>query len=38
VSAGRVRGVKAEKVGLTPTDVFSTLQLYLGSQYVNDFN
>jgi hydrophobe/amphiphile efflux-1 (HAE1) family protein len=29
---------KAEKVGLTPTDVFSTLQLYLGSQYVNDFN
>src|SRR5689334_14504684 len=29
---------KAEKVGLTPTDVFNTLQLYLGSQYVNDFN
>jgi multidrug efflux pump subunit AcrB len=29
---------KAEKVGLTPTDVFSTMQLYLGSQYVNDFN
>jgi hydrophobe/amphiphile efflux-1 (HAE1) family protein len=29
---------KAEKVGLTPLDVFSTLQLYLGSQYVNDFN
>jgi hydrophobe/amphiphile efflux-1 (HAE1) family protein len=29
---------KAEKVGLTPTDVFSTLQLYIGSQYVNDFN
>ena len=28
----------AEKVGLTPTDVFSTLQVYLGSQYVNDFN
>ena len=26
---------KAEKVGLTPTDVFSTLQVYLGSQYVN---
>ena len=23
--------VKAEKVGLTPTDVFSTLQVYLGS-------
>src|SRR6266568_2081424 len=30
--------VKAEKVGLTPTDVFSTLQVYLSSQYVNDFN
>jgi hydrophobe/amphiphile efflux-1 (HAE1) family protein len=29
---------KAEKVGLTPTDVFSTLQVYLGSAYVNDFN
>jgi hydrophobe/amphiphile efflux-1 (HAE1) family protein len=30
--------MKAEKVGLTPTDVFDTLQVYLGSQYVNDFN
>ncbi|GAB2894746.1 multidrug efflux RND transporter permease subunit [Paraburkholderia jirisanensis] len=30
--------VKAQKVGLTPTDVFATLQVYLGSQYVNDFN
>jgi hydrophobe/amphiphile efflux-1 (HAE1) family protein len=30
--------LKAEKVGLTPTDVFSTMQLYVGSQYVNDFN
>jgi hydrophobe/amphiphile efflux-1 (HAE1) family protein len=30
--------LKAEKVGLTPTDVFATLQVYLGSQYVNDFN
>jgi hydrophobe/amphiphile efflux-1 (HAE1) family protein len=29
---------KAEKLGLTPTDVFATLQLYLGSAYVNDFN
>ncbi len=29
---------KAEKVGLTPTDIFDTLQIYLGSQYVNDFN
>jgi multidrug efflux pump subunit AcrB len=33
-----INRVKAEKVGLTPTDVFSTLQVYLGSQYVNDFN
>jgi hydrophobe/amphiphile efflux-1 (HAE1) family protein len=30
--------LKAEKVGLSPTDVFNTLQVYLGSQYVNDFN
>ena len=30
--------LKAEKVGLTPTDVFNTLEVYLGSQYVNDFN
>jgi len=30
--------LKAEKLGLTPQDVFSTMQLYLGSQYVNDFN
>ena len=30
--------LKAEKVGLAPTDVFDTLQVYLGSQYVNDFN
>ncbi|MFY9986580.1 MAG: efflux RND transporter permease subunit [Chthoniobacterales bacterium] len=30
--------VKTEEVGLTPTDVFSTLEVYLGSQYVNDFN
>ncbi len=30
--------LKAEKVGVTPEAVFSTLQLYLGSQYVNDFN
>jgi multidrug efflux pump subunit AcrB len=29
---------KAEKLGVTPTDVFDTLQVYLGSQYVNDFN
>jgi len=30
--------LKAEKVGLTPADLFSALQVYLGSQYVNDFN
>jgi hydrophobe/amphiphile efflux-1 (HAE1) family protein len=30
--------LKAERVGVTPDAVFSTLQLYLGSQYVNDFN
>ncbi|GAB0116310.1 efflux RND transporter permease subunit [Acidisoma sp. 7E03] len=29
---------KAEMLGLTPSNVFDTLQLYLGSQYVNDFN
>ena len=30
--------MKAEKLGLTPSDIFSTLQVYLGSQYVNDFS
>ena len=30
--------LKAEKVGVTPDAVFSTLQLYVGPQYVNDFN
>ena len=30
--------LKAQKLGVTPSEVFSTLQLYLGSQYVNDFN
>lgn len=29
---------KAQKVGVTPDAVFSTLQLYIGPQYVNDFN
>ncbi|TLU72614.1 efflux RND transporter permease subunit [Lichenicoccus roseus] len=29
---------KAQMVGLSPTDVFNTLEVYLGSQYVNDFN
>ena len=42
---GRIPLLKHEKAlalrpeeGLTPTGVFSTLQVYLGSQYVNDFN
>jgi len=30
--------LKAQKVGLAPSDVFDTLQTYMGSQYVNDFN
>jgi multidrug efflux pump subunit AcrB len=29
---------RPKKVGLTPTNGFSTLQAYLGPQYVNDFN
>ncbi|RRA49265.1 efflux RND transporter permease subunit [Acidipila sp. EB88] len=29
---------KAEKLGLSTSDVFPTLELYMGSQYVNDFN
>ncbi|WP_158746505.1 efflux RND transporter permease subunit [Acidisphaera sp. L21] len=33
-----INRLKAEKVGLTPSDVFSTMQVYLGSQYVNDFS
>ena len=30
--------VKAEQLGVSVTDVFETLQIYLGSLYVNDFN
>jgi multidrug efflux pump subunit AcrB len=30
--------LRAEKLGVAPSDVFSTMQVYLGSQYVNDFN
>jgi multidrug efflux pump len=30
--------VKAEKLGVPLGNVFDTLQVYLGSQYVNDFN
>src|SRR5207237_4888447 len=30
--------LKAEKLGLPPTDVCSTIQLYLDSQNVDDFN
>ncbi|SOC35672.1 multidrug efflux pump [Rhizobium subbaraonis] len=29
---------KAEQLGVSVTDVFDTLQIYLGSLYVNDFN
>ena len=29
---------KAEQLGVSVTDVFQTLQIYLGSLYVNDFN
>ena len=29
---------KAQQLGVTPDQVFSTLQTYLGSSYVNDFN
>ena len=30
--------VKARQLGVTVTDVFETMQIYLGSLYVNDFN
>ena len=30
--------VKAKQQGVAVTDVFDTMQIYLGSQYVNDFN
>src|SRR3546814_13638675 len=30
--------VKAKQLGVPVTEVFDTLQLYLGSMYVNDFN
>src|SRR5207302_11179793 len=29
---------QCETMGVNPRDVFSTLQIYLGSYYVNDFN
>jgi hydrophobe/amphiphile efflux-1 (HAE1) family protein len=29
---------RAEKLGLTPQAVFNTMQVYLGSSYINDFN
>ncbi|WP_263377373.1 efflux RND transporter permease subunit [Granulicella paludicola] len=29
---------KAEKLGLSTSNIFPTLELYMGSQYVNDFN
>ena len=30
--------VKAKQLGVSVTDVFNTMQIYLGSLYVNDFN
>jgi len=33
-----VNRIKAKEMGLALTDVFDTLQVYLGSAYVNDFN
>jgi multidrug efflux pump len=30
--------VKAQQLGLSLPDIFNTMQVYLGSQYVNDFN
>src|SRR5205085_8918366 len=30
--------VKARQLGVAVTDVFETMQIYLGSLYVNDFN
>ncbi|WP_350639798.1 efflux RND transporter permease subunit, partial [Psychrobacter sp. CAL606-MNA-CIBAN-0158] len=30
--------VKAKQLGVPVTDVFNTMQVYLGSLYVNDFN
>ena len=30
--------VRARQLGVAVTDVFDTLQIYLGSLYVNDFN
>ena len=29
---------KAQQLGVAPSDVFSTLNVYLGSSYINDFN
>jgi len=34
----RIDRVKAKAQGVALTDIFSTLQVYLGSMYVNDFN
>ncbi|MGC1550083.1 MAG: efflux RND transporter permease subunit, partial [Rhodanobacter sp.] len=30
--------LNAKQLGVSITDIFSTMQIYLGSQYVNDFN
>jgi multidrug efflux pump len=29
---------RAEKLGLTPGNIFDAMQIYLGSTYINDFN
>ncbi|MDX3905489.1 MAG: multidrug efflux RND transporter permease subunit [Pigmentiphaga sp.] len=34
----RLDRVKAKQLGVAVTDVFDTMQIYLGSLYVNDFN
>uniref|UniRef100_B0T967 Efflux pump membrane transporter n=1 Tax=Caulobacter sp. (strain K31) TaxID=366602 RepID=B0T967_CAUSK len=33
-----VNRVKAKQLGVSVTDIFTTMQIYLGSLYVNDFN
>src|SRR3546814_16278353 len=34
----KVDRVKAQQQGIALTDIFNTMQVYLGSLYVNDFN
>jgi len=35
---GDIDRVKAQKIGVTPTELFNALEVYLGSAFVNDFN